>query len=58
MQYKRRLARHIQKRIAAERAGRKVTARTLAAIENNREWISHYENLISQKQQRHETIPS
>ena len=54
MQYKRRLARHIQKRIAAERAGRKVSKRTLTAIENNSRWVRHYENLINQKQQRHE----
>ena len=48
MQYKRRHARHIQKRLAAERAGRKVTKRTLAAIENNEQWIKHFENLIKQ----------
>lgn len=50
MQYKRRHARHIQKRLAAERAGRKVTKRTLDAIENNERWIEYFENLINQRQ--------
>ncbi|NUO01012.1 MAG: hypothetical protein HUU01_10400 [Saprospiraceae bacterium] len=41
--YKKRLARHIQIDLAAQRAGRKTTKRTLDAIENNRQWVAHYE---------------
>ena len=45
--YKKRLARHIQIKLAAERAGRTVTQRTLDAIANNREWVTHYEALLN-----------
>jgi len=46
--YKKRLARHIQIKLAAERAGRTVSQRTLNAITNNREWVAHYEALLSE----------
>ena len=48
-QYKKRLGRHEQKRLAQERTGKKVARRTIEAIENNRQWVKHYESLLSEK---------
>ena len=45
-QYKKRLGRHEQKRLAQERAGKKVSKRTLDAISNNQEWVRHYESVL------------
>jgi hypothetical protein len=47
-QYKKRLGRHEQKKLAQERAGKKVSKRTLNAIANNRQWIEYYESLLSE----------
>jgi len=44
--YLKRHARHVQKKIAAERSGAAPTKRTLDAIENNRRWIEHYRDLL------------
>lgn len=46
--YKKRLGSFEQKKKAAERKGQKVSKRTLNAIENNRQWVEHYTELINQ----------
>lgn len=44
--YQKRHARHYQKKLSAERLGKKVTQRTLNAIENNAQWVRHYQQLL------------
>lgn len=46
--YKKRLGSFEQKKLAAERKGQKVSKRTLSAIENNRQWVEHYIQLINE----------
>ena len=46
--YKKRLGRHTQKKLAMERRGETVSKRTLDAIENNQGWVDHYTRLIQQ----------
>ena len=46
--YKKRLGKHEQKKLALERAGKTVSKRTLNAITNNANWVKHYEALIAQ----------
>ena len=41
--YKKRHARHVQKKIALESKGEPVPQRTLEAIENNEQWVKHFE---------------
>lgn len=48
--YKKRHSRFLQKKMDAERRGKKVTQRTLDAIENNANWVAHYERLILEKE--------
>jgi hypothetical protein len=47
-QYRKRYARHVQRKLAAERAGKKANQRTLAAIENNAHWVHHYETALAE----------
>jgi hypothetical protein len=49
--YKKRHARYIQKRIAAQRAGRKVTSRILQAEANNGQWVEFYKELLNAQRQ-------
>ena len=48
--YKKRLGRFEQKKLLAERKGQKVNKRTLNAIENNRQWVEYYSQLINEIQ--------
>lgn len=51
-EYKKRLGSHTQKKLKLERAGKEVPARTTLAIENNRQWVRHYTDLINQAEGR------
>lgn len=44
--YKKRLGRHIQKKIKQEGSGAPVSKRTLNAIDNNQQWVDHYTQLL------------
>lgn len=44
--YKKRLGSHEQKKLTAERKGECVSKKTLNAIDNNKNWVAHYEQLI------------
>jgi hypothetical protein len=44
--YKKRLGKHIQKKIKQEGKGEVVSKRTLNAIENNQRWVEHYTQLL------------
>jgi hypothetical protein len=46
--YKKRLGRHTQKKLAIERKGETVSIRTLSAIENNQKWVEHYTQLLQE----------
>lgn len=46
--YKKRLGSHTQKKLKLERSGKEVPTRTLNAIENNKQWVEHYEQLINE----------
>jgi len=46
--YKKRLGRHVQKKLAAERKGEQAGKRTLDAIDNNQRWVDHYTRLIQE----------
>lgn len=46
--YKKRLGKHTQKAHKLEKAGKDIPARTLNAIENNRQWVDHYTQLINE----------
>ena len=46
--YKKRLGRHVQKKLAAERRGEQAGKRTLDAIDNNQKWVDHYTRLIQE----------
>jgi len=46
--YKKRLGKHTQKAQKLEKAGKDIPARTLNAIENNRQWVDHYTQLINE----------
>ncbi|KGE88586.1 MAG: hypothetical protein ACE362_08380 [Phaeodactylibacter xiamenensis] len=46
--YKKRLGRHMQKKLAAERKGEQAGKRTLDAIDNNQKWVEHYTRLIQE----------
>lgn len=48
--YKKRHSRFLQKKMDAERRGKSVTQRTLDAIENNANWVAHFERLILEKE--------
>lgn len=48
--YLKRHARHVQKSLSAQRAGKQPTKRTLDAIENNRRWIDHYQQLLKARE--------
>lgn len=50
--YKKRLGSFQQKADALERKGKPVPKRTLTAIENNRQWVDHYTNLIQQAENK------
>jgi hypothetical protein len=45
--YKKRVGKHEQKKRTAEQAGKPVPKRTLNAIENNRNWVCHYQSRIN-----------
>jgi hypothetical protein len=47
--YKKRQSRHLQIKLANERAGRKTNRRTLEAIENNTTWIKYYETMLAKR---------
>lgn len=47
-QYRKRYASHYQRKVQRELLGLPVSSRTLAAIENNRRWIAHYQALVSE----------
>lgn len=47
--YKKRHSRAIQKKISAESKGEVVKYQTLKAIDNNKNWVEHYTELIAQK---------
>ena len=44
-QYQKRLSRHTQIKLKAERKNRDVSFRTIQAIENNKQWVNHYKAL-------------
>ena len=46
--YKKRLGSHQQKALAQEKKYGKIKQRTKDAIDNNRNWITHYTNLLNQ----------
>ena len=46
--YKKRLGEHTQKAKVQQRNGGQVKTRTAEAIANNRGWVSHYEQVLSQ----------
>ena len=46
--YKKRLGSHQQKALAQEKKHGKIKQRTKDAIENNRNWVTHYTNLLNQ----------
>jgi hypothetical protein len=48
--YKKRLGSHQQKANSQQKKNGKVCQRTAEAVANNREWINHYEGIISQLQ--------
>jgi len=48
--YRKRYWRHLQKKQATERSGKKVNSRTLQAVENNRKWLVHYETALAEIQ--------
>jgi hypothetical protein len=48
--YKKRYAKHVQKKLANDRNNKKTNSRTLQAIENNARWIAYYEELIKEHQ--------
>lgn len=45
--YKKRLGSHQQKANKAERAGKPIPKRTQKAIENNKQWVEHYNQLLA-----------
>ena len=47
--YKKRLGRHTQKKLKAERAGDAPSDRTLNAIENNEQWVQLYQHLLNER---------
>ncbi|MCB0631281.1 MAG: hypothetical protein R2824_15740 [Saprospiraceae bacterium] len=49
-QYRKRLAKHIQRQVTLEKNGKDVGQRTLDAIENNREKVEQYTKLIEELQ--------
>ena len=44
--YKKRLAKHKQKKIYALRVNKRVSKRTINAIENNESWIVYYKEIL------------
>jgi hypothetical protein len=47
MQYRQRLGTHQQKAQVQQRNNGQVKPRTAEAIANNREWVDHYEQVLS-----------
>lgn len=46
--YKKRYAKHLQKHRYNEKNGLETHERTLKAIQNNKQWIEHYENELAE----------
>lgn len=46
--YKKRYAKHVQKKRYNDKNGLETPERTLKAIQNNKDWIEHYENELSE----------
>jgi DNA-binding transcriptional regulator GbsR (MarR family) len=49
--YKKRYAKHVQKKLYNDRNGLETSLRTIKAINNNKQWVEHYQKQLEQLEQ-------